>query len=144
MCVLAKSLQLCLTLCDPVDCSLPDPSVHGILQAPIQEWVAMPSSKGSSQSRDQTASLPSPALAGGFFTTELPGKPKRMFSLLCLVAQSCMTFCDPMDCSLPGSFVHGILQTRILEWVAMPSSWASSQPRDRTCVSCIDRQVLYH
>ena len=36
--------------------------------------------------------------------------------------QSCLTLCDPMDCSLPGSSVHGILQARILRWVAMPSS----------------------
>ena len=43
---------------------------------------------------------------------------------------SCLTLCDPMDCSLPGSSVHGILQARILEWVAMPSSKGSSQPRD--------------
>ena len=61
--------------------------------------------------------------------------------------QSCLTLCDPMDCSPPGSSVHGILQTRILEWVAMPSSRGSSQPRDRTHVSyisCIAWQVLYH
>ena len=38
-----------------------------------------------------------------------------------LIAQSCLTFCDPMDCSLPGSSVHGILQARILEWVVFPS-----------------------
>ena len=38
------------------------------------------------------------------------------------VAQFCLTFCDPMDCRLPDSSVHGILQTRILEWVAIPSS----------------------
>ena len=44
--------------------------------------------------------------------------------------------CDPMDCSLPGSSVHGILQARILEWVAMPSSSKSSQPKDQTCISC--------
>ena len=54
-----------------------------------------------------------------------------------LVTQSCPTLCDPVDCSPPGSFVHGILQARVLEWVAMPSSWASSQPRDQTQVSCI-------
>ena len=42
-----------------------------------------------------------------------------------------------MDCSLPGSSVHGILQARVLEWVAMPSSRVSSQPRDQTQVSCI-------
>ena len=49
VCMRAKSLQLCLTLCNPVDCSLPGSSVHGILQVRILEWVAMPSSRGSSQ-----------------------------------------------------------------------------------------------
>ena len=62
---------------------------------------------------------------------------KFLCAVLCLVAQSCLTLCDPMSCSPPDSSVHGILQTRILEWVAMPSSRGSSQPRDRTQVSCI-------
>ena len=48
------------------------------------------------------------------------------------VTQSCLTLRDSMDCSPPGSSVHGILQARILEWVAMPSSRGSFQPRDRT------------
>ena len=52
-----------------------------------------------------------------------------------LVAQSCLTLCDLMNCSPPGSSVHGILQARIQEWVAMPPSRGSSQPRDRTYVS---------
>ena len=52
-----------------------------------------------------------------------------------LVAQSCLTLCDPMDCSPPGSSLHGILQARILEWVAISSSRGSSRPRDRTWVS---------
>ena len=47
-------------------------------------------------------------------------------------AQSCLTLCDPMDYSPPRSSVHGIPQARILEWVAMPFSKGSSQPRDRT------------
>ena len=51
--------------------------------------------------------------------------------------QLCPTLCDPMDCSLPGSSVHGILQARVLEWVAMPFSRGSSQPKDRTQVSHI-------
>ena len=69
---------------------------------------------------------------------------------LCLHAkwlQSCLTLCNPVDCCPPGFSVHGILQARILEWVAVPSSRGSSQPRDRTCVSyisCTGRQVLYH
>ena len=60
---------------------------------------------------------------------------------------SCPTPCDPTDCSPPGSSVHGILQVRILAWVAMPTSRKSSQPRGQTCVSlisCIGRWVLYH
>ena len=53
------------------------------------------------------------------------------------VAQSCPTLCDPMDCSLPGFSVHGILQARILEWVTISFSRGSSRPRDQTRVSCI-------
>ena len=54
-----------------------------------------------------------------------------------LVAQSCLTLCNPMDCSPPGSSVHGILQARILELVAISLSRGSSQPKDQTQVSCI-------
>ena len=62
-------------------------------------------------------------------------------------AQLCLTLCDPMDYHLPGSSVLGILQARILEWVAISFSRGTSAPRDRTCVSCIsciDRYILYH
>ena len=52
-----------------------------------------------------------------------------------LVTQSCLTLCNPMDCSQPGSSVHGILQARIREWI--PFSRGSSQPGDQTWVSCI-------
>ena len=54
----------------------------------------------------------------------------------CLVAQSCPTLCDPTDCSLLGSSVHGIFQARIPEWVAVTSSRESSQLRDQTWVYC--------
>ena len=60
--------------------------------------------------------------------------------------QSCLTLCDPMDCSLPGSTVCRILQARILEWVSMPSSRGPFQPRGQTYISyvcCIGKQVLY-
>ena len=53
------------------------------------------------------------------------------------VAQSCPTLCGPMDCSLPGSEIHRILQARILEWAAISFSRGSFQPRDRTWVFCI-------
>ena len=59
-----------------------------------------------------------------------------MFAVLCLVSQLSLTLCDPMDCSPPGFSVHWILQARILEWVVVPFSRESSQPRDQTQVSC--------
>ena len=76
-----------------------------------------------------------------------------LFKSACVCAkllQLCLTLCNPMDCSLPGSSVHGFLQVRILEWSAMPSSSGSFQPRDRPSISlasyvfCIGKQVLYH
>ena len=62
--------------------------------------------------------------------------------MLCLVAQSCQTLCGPMDCSPPGSSVHGISQARTLDWVAIYSSRASLWPRDGASVSCTDRWAL--
>ena len=56
---------------------------------------------------------------------------------VCSVALSCLTLCDPMDYSPPGSSVHGILQARTLEWIAISFSRGSSSPRNRTGVSCI-------
>ena len=71
---------------------------------------------------------------------------------VCMRAQSCLTLCNLMDCSWPGSSVHGISQSRVLEWVAISSSRGDpgikpSQPREWTCVycsSCIGRWILYH
>ena len=68
VCVHAKLLQLCPTLCSPMDCSPPGSSVRGILQARILEWIAVPSSSGSSWPGMKPVSLSSPALAGRFFT----------------------------------------------------------------------------
>ena len=69
---------------------------------------------------------------------KIPPHPPRWCHLV-LGAQSlsCVQFfCDPLDCSPPGSSVRGIFQARILEWAAISSSRGSSQPRDWTCVSC--------
>ena len=63
-----------------------------------------------------------------------------------MYAQSCPTLCGPMDCSLSGSPVHGILQARILEWVAIPYSRGSAWPRDQTLlsyVSCISKKNFF-
>ena len=64
-----------------------------------------------------------------------------------VLLQLCPTLCNSMDCSPAGSSIHGILQERILEWVAFPFFRGSSPCRDQTCVSyvsCTDRRVLYH
>jgi len=105
--------QLCPTLW-PHDCNWPGSTVHGILQARILEWVAMPSSRGSSQPRDWTQVF---RIADRFFTvwaTRETHKTKagrvRFWSLylkpFSSVAQSCPTLCNPMDCSTPGLPVH--------------------------------------
>ena len=79
--------------------------------------------------------------------SEEAGEPWRtnpaVCTAMCLVAQSCLTLCDAVECSPPSSSVHGILLARTLEWVAMPSSRGSSPPRDRTRVCCTGRWILY-
>ena len=72
-CMRAELLQMGLTLCDPMDCSLPGSSVQEMSQERILEWIAMSSSRGSSCSRNQTWGS---CIAGSFFTTEPSGKPK--------------------------------------------------------------------
>ena len=62
---------------------------------------------------------------------------------MCICAQLCLTLCDSMDCSLPGSSVHGIFQARILEWVAVSFSRGPSWPRNRTHIICISGWILY-
>ena len=72
---------------------------------------------------------------------------KNKYGMHVKLIQSCPSVCDPVDCSPPGSSVHGILQARILEWVTMPLSRGSSWPRGWTYisfVSCDGRQILYH
>ena len=75
------------------------------------------------------------------------GFPTQSLFSLCTVAVELLShvqlFHNPMDCSPPGSSVHGILQGRILKWVAIPFSRGSSWPRDQTYVSCTGRQILY-
>ena len=84
--------QSCPTLCNPVDCSPPGSSVHGIFQARVLEWVAISFSKSNYRKKESE------------------------------VTQSCLTLCYPMDCSLPGSSIHGIFQARVLEQLAISFS----------------------
>ena len=144
-CVCARSApQSCPTLCDPMDCSPPSgSSVHGISQARILEWVDMSFSRGSSRPRGQTQVF----CIGRWVPYHLGHQGSPWYCLkelkicnICSVqfssvTQSCLTLCDPTDCSPPGSSVHGISQARILEWVDISFSRGSSQPRDRTQVS---------
>ena len=76
--------QSCPTLCDPTDCSPPGSSVHGVFQARILGWVAISSSRGSSQLRDQTHVSCVSCIGGRFFTTVPPGKPRALMFLSCL------------------------------------------------------------
>ena len=85
----------------------------------ILEWVAYPFSRGSSPPRNQTTVS---CIEGGFFTNWAIREAQIIQVTCVLVFQSCLTLCDPMDCSPPGSSVHGISQARILEWVAIPFS----------------------
>ena len=117
--------QSCPTLCNPMDFSpqnFPGKSTevgcHFIRQG-ILTWP-----------RNQTWVF---CIAGRNFTSEPPG---NMYIVKVLVAQSCLTLCNLMDCSPPDSFVHGILQAKILEWVAIPFFRGSSGPRVWTWVSC--------
>ena len=80
--------------------------------------------------------FPNPKLPLASWTPKWP--PWGVCVCVCLVTQSCPTLCNPVDYSLSGSSVHGILQARVLEWVAMLSSRGSSQSGDRTQVSRIE------
>ena len=85
---------------------------------------------------------PPPSLAVGQRHTPQMGREPT-----CTVDQSRPTLCNPMDCSTPGSSVHRIVQARILQWVAIPFSRGSSQPRDQArvyCISCTGRRILHH
>ena len=128
----------CSDMSDSLDCNPPDSSIHGIFQAGILERVAISYSRGSSWPPGIKPKSPAPpTLAGWFFTTAPPGKPFYSKVKWSEVTQSRPTLCDPMDCSPPGSSIHGIFQAIVLEWIAISFSIGSSRPRDGTQVSCI-------
>ena len=118
----------CVWLCDPMDCSPPGSSVHGILQARILEWVAISSSRGSSLPRDWTCVcyVSCVSCVGKWILyTEAPGKPVYVNTILLLLLLSRFSrvrLCDHRDGSPPGSPVPGIFQARTLEWLAISFS----------------------
>ena len=146
------------------DCSTPGSSVHGILQARILEWLLGFPPGDLPNPGIEPASLMSPALAGRFFTTGTIWEAQffsnnccslngwRSFSASCDGSHSQKAECSGLKQAVhlelsyifhnicvvrPHGLVHGILQVRILEWVAFPFFRGSSQPRDQTHVSCI-------
>ena len=123
----AKLLQSCLTLCDPVDCSSPGSSVHGNLQARILKWLAVPSSRGYSRSRDWTwvSHVSCTCRRVLLYTHSLKGAKADMFYYL--------TF----------SFSKKKKSCIFKFWAAPCSMWDLSSPtRDQTHRPCIGRQSL--
>ena len=126
MCLRAQSLQSYPTLCDPMDCSPPGASLHGVLQARMLEWVAMPSSRGSSPPRDRTHIACAPCIAGGFFMPEPPGKcnwclrPPSEY----LYFYVWICFSSFWSCRLWGT----------------PNSYQSKKPSHRPCASATESE----
>ena len=113
--------QSCLFLCDPTNYSSPASSVHGPFQVRILEWIAISSSRGSSQPRDQTwVSCTGRWILYHWATWKSNRAPAAAAAAKLL--QSCLTLCHPIDRSPPGSPIPGILQARTLEWVAISFS----------------------
>ena len=110
-CVCAKLPQSCPALCNPMDCSPPVSSVHGIFQARILE----PSSRGSSQPRDQTHLSCNSCVGRWILDHALPENSQSLKWCCVVLGNSCPTLCHPMDYSLPSFSVPGILHARILE-----------------------------
>ena len=105
----AQSLQLCPSLCNPMDCSPPGSSVHGIFPARILEWVTISSSRGFSWPRHQThISYVSCMSRQILYLLSYWGSPLAVIVVVQFssVAQSCPTLCDPMNRSMPGLPVH--------------------------------------
>ena len=118
-----------------MDCSPPGSSVHGILQARILEWVAIPFSRGSSQGSHPGIEAGAPTLQEDSLLSDPPGEPRAPDVKL---ARSCLTLCNPMDYT-----VHGILQARIPEWLAIPFSrgFFPTQGSNQGILHC--RWILY-
>ena len=131
VCVLVP--QSCLTLCSPMDCSPPGSS----------PWDSPGKNTGVACCALLQEIFPTQGLNPSLLCLlhcqagSLPLVPpgSGLIDIVHAHVLSCfhnVRLCNPMDCSLPGSSVHGILQSRMLEWVAIPFSRGSSQPRDRT------------
>ena len=121
----------------------PAPEVH-TLNCRVKMWRQNDKSWVCAEPWEQSTPGTQSVVAAQSSALTLPAKPFRgcpagMCICMCEseVTQSCSTLCDPMDCTLPGSSVHGIFQAIVLEWIAISFSRGSSQTRDWTLVSHI-------
>ena len=139
---------MCLTLCDPKDCSLPNSSVHGILQARILEWVAFPPPGALPDSGIEPTSPVSFALSGAFFPMiHRSYLVRKLFWL----RQICIAMCRLSQAVSSGG-CSPVAAHRLQAWAQY---WCckglvalrhveSSRPRARSHVPCIGRRILYH
>ena len=121
-------VQLCLTLCDPMDCSPPGPSVYAVLQVRLLKWVAVSYSRESSQPRDQTHVFVSPALAGRFFTisTDLEAHRFALGLICCLGAEGIPA--SPLSSSPWPSWSHSSATTFPVLQLLTGNWWCQSLP----------------
>ena len=118
-CLVAKS---CLTFCNPMDCSPPDFNLHGIFsQSRVLEQVAISFFRRSSGLKDRTHISSIVDFSDCNYRVQIP-KKTRFYWWWCLVTRSCLILCNHIDCSLPGSSVHGDLPDEILEWITISFS----------------------
>ena len=133
----AHLLHYCWTLCNPIGCSMPGSSIHGILQAKILVWVACPPPGDLPDPETEPVSPVSSALQWILYYCV----SECEWACVCvcvLVIQSRLILCD---CSLLGSSVHGILQERIWNGLPFPSPWNLPHPGIEPGSP---RQILYH
>ena len=134
VCLCSKLHQLCLTLCDSTDCNLLGSSANGISQARILEWVAVPSSRGSSKPRDQTG-LSYVSCTGGRVLYHCCHLGSPLGHCYCSFIQSCLTLRDPKHCSASGFSLHQLpelVQThdhRVSDAIQLSHPLSSPSPR---------------
>ena len=135
MCVCLVS-HSCPPLCNPIDCSLPGSFVHGDSPGQNTGMSCHARLQGIFPTQGSNPGLPHCRWILNHWTIREVQPLCMQCAVLCLVTQPCSTLCDPVDCNNPpGSSVCGILQAKILQWVAMSSSRGSSPLRDPTQVS---------
>ena len=140
--------QSCLTLCGHMDCSLPGSSIHGIFQARVLEWGGITTPKIVKffiiNYFEMLLFYGSQKVAQSYREVRWIFHPASPNDILLLFSRYIVSDSFVTPWTAAWAPVYGISQARLLEWVAISSSRESSWPKDRTSVSCIGRQILYH